>query len=60
MNHMILIILCCIFSKIKCLFIDIPNHKFYINEVQVNAKTRFMNIFLQFKCGIIFIIIDTS
>ena len=31
-NHMIVVILCCIFSKIKCLFTDIPNHKFYINE----------------------------
>ena len=57
---MIVVILCCIFSKIKCLFTDIPNHKFYINEVQVNAKTRFINIFLQFECGIIFIIIDNS
>ena len=53
---MIVVILCCTFSKIKCLFTDIPYHKFYINEVQVNAKTRFINIFLQFKCGIIFII----
>ena len=57
---MIVAILYWIFSKIKCLFSDIPNHKFYINEVQVNAKTRFINIFLQFECGIIFIIIDTS
>ena len=57
---MIVVILCGIFSKIKCLFTDIPNHKFYINEVQVNANTRFINIFLQFKCGIIFIMIDTS
>ena len=57
---MIVVILCSIFSKIKCLFTDIPNHKFYINEVQVNAKTRFISIFVQFKCGIIFIIIDTS
>ena len=56
---MIVAILCCISSKIKCLFTDIPNHKFYINEVQVNAKTRFIDIFLQFICGIIFIIIDT-
>ena len=55
-----IVVICCIISKIKCLFTDIPNYKFYINEVQVNAKTRFINIFLQFKCGFIFIIIDTS
>ena len=37
---MIVVILCCIFSKIKCLFTDIPNHKFYINEVQVKLMQR--------------------
>ena len=48
---MIVVILCCIFSKIKCLFTDIPNHKFYIDEVQVNAKTRFINIFYSLNVG---------
>ena len=42
---MIVVILCGIFSKIKCLFTDIPNHKFYINEVQVNTKRQDLSIY---------------
>ena len=46
-----IVVICCIIYKIKCLFTDIPNHKFYINEVQLNTKTRFINIFYSLNVG---------